>query len=217
MKGLLFISHQTAKYSTLESIEIALKGGCKHIQLRMKEATTEEIALTGKKALLLCREYQANLYIDDQVEICKTLQANGVHLGKNDMPPSEARHILGNTYCIGGTANTWEDILHLKKEGIDYIGLGPYNYTTTKKNLSSILGLKGYEELLTLCKKNKIEIPILAIGGITLEDIPSLLKIGVSGIALSATILNAEHPIEETKRIIEIIQNNNYETIKNWR
>lgn len=217
MKGLLFISHQTLKYSTLESIEIVLKGGCKHIQLRMKEATTKDILLTGQKALHLCKQYKAKLYIDDHIEVCKTLQADGVHLGKNDSPPSEARRILGDTYCIGGTANTWDDILYLKKEGVDYIGLGPYNFTTTKKGLSAILGIKGYQELLSLSHKNHLDIPILAIGGITSEDIPLLLKTGVSGIALSSTILNAEHPIEETKKIIEIIQNNNYETIKNWR
>ncbi len=206
MKGLLFISHQTARYSTLDSIQLALEGGCKQIQLRMKDTPREEIIKTAKTALELCKTYNAELFINDDVSVCKEIKATGVHLGKKDLPPSQAREILSKGSIIGGTANTWEDVLYLQEEGVDYIGLGPYQYTTTKKDLAPMLGLDGYKRILSLAHNNEIEIPILAIGGITAEDIPKLLELGISGIALSSSILKAENPIKETQKIIRIIQ-----------
>lgn len=213
MNGLLFISHQTEKYTYLQSIEIALKGGCRHIQLRMKDAGEEEVELLARKALKLCEEYKASLYIDDHVEVCKRVGAVGVHLGKSDMPPAEARRTLGNGFIIGGTANTFEDIHYLYKEGVDYIGLGPFRFTTTKKNLSPILGLEGYRSIVSRCREEGVHLPILAIGGITAGDIPDIMQTGVSGIALSSTILNAANPVQETKEIINQTDKYNNEEI----
>ncbi|MDH6533874.1 thiamine phosphate synthase [Parabacteroides sp. 52] len=205
MNGLLFISHQTEKQSYLESIETALKGGCKEIQLRMKDATAEEVEATGKDALKLCQSAGAKLYIDDHVEVCKILKADGVHLGKQDMPVDKARVLLGEGYIIGGTANTWEDIQRLVIMKADYIGLGPFRFTTTKKHLSPILGLEGYRRIVASCRQHAIHLPLFAIGGIRAEDIPALLQTGISGIALSSSILTAADPVEETKKIIHII------------
>ncbi|MDR2916687.1 MAG: thiamine phosphate synthase [Tannerella sp.] len=203
MNGLLFITHQTEKYDYLQSVEIALKGGCRQIQLRMKDAFVMEVEKVAQRAKALCDEYEAALYIDDHVGICRKVKAAGVHLGELDMPIPEARSILGDEYIIGGTANTLEDIERLCKQGADYIGLGPFRFTTTKKNLSPVLGLGGYRNLIKQCRENDINIPILAIGGITVNDIPALMQTGISGIALSSTILNAGNPIEETRKIVE--------------
>ncbi|NDV64442.1 thiamine phosphate synthase [Bacteroides sp. 224] len=205
MKGLLFISHQTEKYSYLQSVQIALEGGCKQIQLRMKEADLEEIQKTGTESLKLCNQYEAQLYIDDHVSVCEEIGAKGVHLGKLDMSPSAARTILGNRFIIGGTANTFEDIRKLDEEGVDYIGLGPFRFTSTKKNLSPIIGLEGYRRIINNCRERHIHLPILAIGGITINDIPEIMQTGVSGIALSSTILNAADPVAETQRIVNLI------------
>jgi len=201
MKGLLFIIHETERYSYLNSVKIALSGGVRHIQLRMKDAPISEVEKTALQAKKLCLEYGAKLYVDDHVEVCKNIGLTGVHLGKQDMLPSEARKILGANFVIGGTANTFEDICCLKNEGVDYIGLGPYRFTTTKKNLSPVLGLEGYTEILQQCRENGISLPVFAIGGITKEDIPTLMQTGIAGIALSSTILNAENPIAETKEL----------------
>jgi len=209
MNGLLFISHQTKQYTYLQSIKIALEGGCRQIQLRMKESTSHEVEIVAQQAKSLCKDYNAQLYIDDHVGICKKIKATGVHLGKTDMRPAAARAILGNEYIIGGTANTFEDILRLDAEGVNYIGLGPFRFTSTKKNLSPILGIEGYTKIINQCEENKIKLPVLAIGGITIKDIPSLLQTGVNGIALSSTILNATNPIEETKKIVEIMNSIN--------
>ncbi|MDR1632686.1 MAG: thiamine phosphate synthase [Dysgonamonadaceae bacterium] len=200
--GLLFITHQTERYTCLQSVEIALKGGCRMIQLRMKEAPLQEVEQTGIIANELCRQYGADLYIDDHVEICRRIGAAGVHLGKSDMPPREARKILGKNFIIGGTANTFDDIRRLNAEGVDYIGLGPFRFTTTKKNLSPVLGLSGYKQITEQCRNQGINLPVFAVGGITANDIPALLNAGVTGIAMSSTILQAENPVEEAKKIV---------------
>lgn len=209
---LQFITHYTDRYSYFDSACMALKGGCRWIQLRMKDASEAEITREALRILPLCREHGATFIIDDHVEIVRKTGADGVHLGKNDMPVDEARKILGKQFIIGGTANTIEDVRRLHQAGADYIGCGPFRFTTTKKNLSPILGLDGYRNIVATMKQEHIELPIVAIGGITCNDIPAIMQTGVSGIALSGTILRADSPAEETHRILEEIRK--YRTYK---
>lgn len=204
---LQYISHFTPQISYAEGIRMALEGGCRWIQLRMKDAPAEEIIACAEEVLPLCRRHGAKFLLDDHVELVRQLGADGVHLGKNDMPVDEARKILGPDIIIGGTANTIEDIIRLHKQGADYIGCGPFRFTTTKKNLSPILGLDGYKSIVLKMKELGIDLPIVAIGGITVEDIPAVMETGVSGIALSGAILGAPNPVEMTARIIETIDN----------
>lgn len=205
---LQFITHYTDTYSYFDSARMALEGGCRWIQLRMKDASSEEIEQEALRIQALCRKYNATFIIDDQVELVKKLHADGVHLGKNDMPIAEARSLLGPDFIIGGTANTFEDVRKHYEAGANYIGCGPFRFTTTKKNLSPILGLEGYCDIVTRMHEANINLPIVAIGGITSEDIPAILETGVTGIALSGTILRADNPVEETARILNIIKNN---------
>ena len=144
---LQFITHYTDRYSYFDSACMALKGGCRWIQLRMKDASEAEITRETLRILPLCREHGATFIIDDHVEIVRKTGADGVHLGKNDMPVDEARKILGKQFIIGGTANTIEDVRRLHQAGADYIGCGPFRFTTPKKNLSPILGLAGYRNI----------------------------------------------------------------------
>ncbi|MDR2040717.1 MAG: thiamine phosphate synthase [Tannerella sp.] len=202
---MLFITHRTERYDTLQSVEVALAGGCRRIQLRMKDAPPAEVEKTGLSAKALCGKYGAELYIDDHVEVCRNIRARGVHLGKTDMSPREARRILGKDFIIGGTAATFEDIRRLNTEDVDYIGLGPFRFTATKKNLSPVIGPDGYRRIMRQCREHGLRLPVFAIGGIVPEDIPGLLHAGVSGIALSSAILQAENPVEETKRIITVL------------
>lgn len=204
---LQYISHFTPQISYAEGIRMALEGGCRWIQLRMKDAPAEEIIACAEEVLPLCRRHGAKFLLDDHVELVRQLGADGVHLGKNDMPVDEARKILGPDIIIGGTANTIEDIIRLHKQGADYIGCGPFRFTTTKKNLSPILGLDGYKSIVLKMKELGIDLPIVAIGGITVEDIPAVMGTSVSGIALSGAILGAPDPVEMTARIIETIDN----------
>lgn len=204
---LQYISHFTPQIGYAEGIRMALEGGCRWIQLRMKDAPAEEIIACAEEVLPLCRRHGAKFLLDDHVELVRQLGADGVHLGKSDMPVDEARKILGPDIIIGGTANTIEDIIRLHKQGADYIGCGPFRFTTTKKNLSPILGLDGYKSIVLKMKELGIDLPIVAIGGITVEDIPAVMGTGVSGIALSGAILGAPDPVEMTARIIETIDN----------
>ena len=201
-----FITHFTEQYSYEDSVRIALEGGCRWVQLRMKNVATEHIYSIALRTQKMCQEYGATFIIDDHVEIAKQIKADGVHLGKLDMPISEARKILGNDFIIGGTANTFEDVKAHYEAGADYIGCGPYRYTTTKSNLSPILGLEGYRRIICRMKEAYIDIPLVAIGGITETDVPELMQTGISGIALSGSILSAKNPVEEMKTIIKLTE-----------
>lgn len=199
---LQFITHFTDRYSYLDSAMMALEGGCRWIQLRMKDADEAEIERTARQILPECRRRGAVFIIDDHVELVKRVGADGVHLGKNDMPVDEARRILGDEFIIGGTANTFEDIQRLAAQGADYIGCGPFRFTTTKKNLAPMLGIEGYENIVSLMKTHGINLPIVAIGGITYDDIPRIMSTGVTGIAISGSVLRADNPVEEMKRMV---------------
>ena len=205
---LQFITHTNERYDYYTSAQAALEGGCRWIQLRMKEAGDDEILAVAHPLRALCNRYGATLILDDKVELVSKCKADGVHLGKNDMPPREARRIIGEKAIIGGPANTIDDNAYLVASGVNYRGLGPFRCTETKKKLSPILGIEGYRHILQACRDKGYTLPIVAIGGITLDDIPRLMTTGIAGIALSGTILNAEKPAEETRKIIESINNN---------
>ena len=200
-----FISHYSERYSYLDSIQLALEGGCRWIQLRMKDATDDEVRPIAVEAQKLCRAYGAKFIIDDRVALVRELGADGVHLGKNDMPIREARQILGPDYIIGGTANTFEDAKAHYEASANYIGCGPFRFTTTKQKLAPVLGLDGYRQIIRKLRAANITIPVVAIGGITKDDIPAILQTGITGIALSGTVLRADDPIAEMKHIINII------------
>lgn len=199
-----FITHYTERYSYLDSARIALEGGCRWIQLRMKNCPLSEVEAVGRQVKALCKEHDAIFIIDDYVELAQKLEADGVHLGKNDMPVAEARQVLGEGFLIGGTANTFEDIVRHYQGGADYIGCGPFRFTTTKQNLSPVLGLQGYASLMQQMKETDIHLPVVAIGGITRQDIPDILRTGVHGIALSGAVLHANNPVKEMQDILNL-------------
>ena len=198
-----FITHSNTRYDYVEGARLALEGGCRWIQLRMKDAQEVDFLLAAKQIGAMCKEYGATFILDDHVEWVGITGADGVHLGKNDMPVDEARNQLGANRIIGGTANTFEDVERLWRQGANYIGCGPYRFTTTKKNLSPVLGLDGYRHIISKMKAHDINIPVVAIGGILQTDIKDVMATGVSGIAVSGAILNAENPVEEMKRFID--------------
>lgn len=198
-----FITHSNNRYGYVDGARLALEGGCRWVQLRMKEATEAEFMAAAAEIGRLCKEHGATFVLDDHVEWVEKTGSDGVHLGKNDMPIDEARKILGSDKIIGGTANTFEDVERLYRQGADYIGCGPFRFTTTKKNLSPVLGLEGYQHIVDQMKSHGINLPIVAIGGILESDIKSILATGVSGIAVSGGILNAENPVEEMQRFLK--------------
>ena len=207
MRAIQFITHETDTISYVEGARLALEGGCRWVQLRMKDASDDEVRKAAAEILPMCKSHDAVFLLDDRVHLVKEVGADGVHLGKNDMPVDEARRVLGEEYIIGGTANTFDDIERLWQQGADYIGCGPYRYTTTKKNLAPVLGIDGYRSIMQRMEEAGINLPVVAIGGITAEDIDGILATGVKGIAVSGTILRAEDPKEEMCKLINNQQN----------
>lgn len=202
MASLQFITHETEQFSYREGAFMALEAGCKWIQLRMKDVAVETIRQLAEELKKACENHHALLIIDDYVEVAREVKADGVHLGKNDMPIEEARKLLGEGFIIGGTANTFEDVKRHYEAGADYLGIGPFRFTTTKKNLSPVLGLEGYRNIKQQMIEADIILPAVAIGGITVEDIPAILATGIEGIAMSGAILQAHDPDAEIKRIL---------------
>ena len=206
ISNLHYITQDVPGCSHAELAELASRGGVDWVQLRVKGAPYKiwkEFALAVKA---VCQKHNATFIINDNVELAKEIEADGVHLGSADMKPDAAREILGNDFIIGGTANTFDDIALLLEQKVDYIGLGPFRFTTTKKNLSPVLELEGIYQIveqLHIEAKRKSrpdvgatslpEIPIIAIGGIQHEDVADLLESGVQGIAISSAINNADN------------------------
>ena len=207
-----FITHANDRYDYIDGVRMALEGGCRWIQLRMKDASEEEVLKTAESTRKLCRQYDAVFLLDDYVELVERSGADGVHLGKNDMPIDEARRLLGKDKIIGGTANTFEDVKRIYSAGADYIGCGPFRFTTTKKKLSPILGLDGYRRIIEQMTAYGINIPVIAIGGILLQDVSDIMQTGVSGVAVSGAILNDnndDNPVTTMKRFINKLKSNN--------
>ncbi|MBD5297915.1 MAG: thiamine phosphate synthase [Bacteroides sp.] len=203
MHMLQFITNNSEKYSIAEEVQMALEAGCKWIQLRMKDATDEEVKEVALQLIPMCQENDAFLIIDDRVELVNELRVSGVHLGKEDMDPLQARELLGPHAIIGVTANTAEDIIKWKGKDVDYVGVGPFRFTTTKKNLAPEIGLDGYKQIVEQVRAAGVELPLVAIGGITLDDVDAIMATGVQGIAMSGAIINAPDPMLYTGKVLE--------------
>lgn len=198
---LYFISQQTATKTHVTALEEAMQAGCRLVQLRVKNQPEDAVLEQAKAAKLLCDRYNARLIVNDLPHVAKAVGAWGIHVGLQDMPVAEVRAIVGDQMIIGGTANTFEHIQQRVKEGVNYIGLGPFRFTTTKEKLSPVLGLEGYQRIMDQMKAAGIQIPIMAIGGIMFEDVPGLKKAGVYGVAVSGALMNAVDKEAEVMKI----------------
>lgn len=183
-----YISQGDTIKEQLYNIHDALDSGCDWIQLRFKNQKAKKSFALAEAVHFLCEEYLANFIINDDVHLAEQMAADGVHLGLSDMSILEARAILGKTKIIGATANTLEDVTNHINNGCDYIGLGPFQFTKTKDNLSPLLGLEGYRSILNQLNSTQKETPIYAIGGITLGNVDQLMATGIHGIAVSGII-----------------------------
>ncbi|GAB4278269.1 MAG: thiamine phosphate synthase [Marinilabiliales bacterium] len=193
-----FITQDLEHLSHSQQVENVCSCGVKWVQMRIKEKPYEIWLNQAKEAMNICKKYNAIFIMNDNVAIARDVKADGVHLGKNDMNPKDARKILGENVIIGATANTFEDVKKNADCGADYIGLGPFRFTKTKLNLSPLLGLEGYKTILEQCYKHNIKLPIIAIGGIRPGDVKDIINVGVYGIAVSSAIVNADNITEMT-------------------
>ncbi len=199
---LQYISQGKTVQKQTENIQSALDARCRWIQLRFKNAKNNELSDLAVQVKKMCLAYGATFIMNDHVDIAKNTDADGVHLGLLDTSIAEARSILGENKIIGGTANTIEDVRMRISEKCDYIGLGPFRFTSTKEKLRPVLGLHGIVQIMKEVLSGEKQIPIYAVGGIIQDDVAAIRRTGVFGVAVSGVITT--HPNKK-----DLIQNFN--------
>ncbi|MGL1887677.1 MAG: thiamine phosphate synthase [Reichenbachiella sp.] len=197
-----YITQETEGKSHIENIEEACKAGIDWIELKINDLPEDEILATAYEAKAVCKEYGAKLIINEHVNIAQQVKANGVLLNDSDFSPSEVREILGDQYIVGASANTWDDVVRLCQEPIDYIELKPFKQTSSKKGVYPELGIKGYSNILNNMIIHDMDMPIIACGGIEVEDIVDIQMAGCYGIAVASLI---NHSIDKKDTIESII------------
>jgi len=194
--------------ASASAAELACRGGVRWVQLRAKNLPAAAWRQLALDVQAVCRHHGAALIINDNPALALEIGAAGVHLGQQDMPPAEARALLGPNFIIGGTANTFADVEKLVAAGVDYIGLGPFRFTTTKEKLSPMLGLAGYAELLAQCRAAGFATPVVGIGGVALADVTALLATGLHGVAVAGALSGAANPTVAARLFIHELAGN---------
>ena len=191
-----FITHDIAQSSHIEQAQIACEAGAKWIQYRCLSKADEELLSDINEIAEICDDWGATLIVTNHIHLKGKADIQGFHIEDMDADFIALRKQIGEEFTLGGSANTVEDLIRLSKEGADYAGFGPFNITTTKPNDYPLLGIKGYANAIEKLKTENIDLPILAVGGVTLSDIPQLLKTGIYGVAASSAINQAENIYE---------------------
>lgn len=204
-KMLQFITDGKTTEEIINQVKAVLKGGCRWIQIRMKEFGDQDIRAAVSAIAPMCAAEGAVCIMNDRVDIAKEYGLDGVHLGFDDMSIEEARNILGENALIGVTANTIEQIIVLSQQPMSYFGIGPMRFTTTKKNLSPEIGLMGYHNIVAGMHETGVTKPAVAVGGITEADVYDLLDAGLWGVAVSGAIAHAADVEAATRRFMQII------------
>ena len=163
-------------------VEEALKGGVTFLQLREKDLNTENLLQEAEEMKKLCAAYRVPFVINDNVEIARTVGADGVHVGQDDMPAWKVREILGEDKIIGVSAQTVEQAILAEKHGADYLGVGAVFPTTSKDDAAEV----SYDTLKAICEA--VSIPVVAIGGITQGNVVKLAGSGIDGVAVISAI-----------------------------
>ena len=199
--GLYFITDgNLTKKSVIEDVKSAIKGGVKIIQYREKDASTKKMMEGAREIKQLCEKNNVVFLVNDRIDIALAADADGVHLGNDDLPYSTARKLLGKNKIIGLSAGSAEQALRNENLGADYTGIGPIYFTTTKK-IGKPIGLASINQL-----KNKIKIPFVSIGGISDANIDSVLKAGAKNIAIISAILTKDDVEQAVKKFINKIK-----------
>lgn len=183
------------KQTLYEQVECALKGGATCIQLREKSLGKTEFLKEAIQLSALCKKYHVPFIVNDNVEVALQSHADGVHVGQEDMKATKVRELIGDSMILGVSCHTLEEALHAQQEGADYLGVGAVFTTSTKQNTISV----SYDTLQKISQA--ITIPIVAIGGISKENLPKLSGSGVDGVALVSAIFSATDITEETREL----------------
>lgn len=187
--------------SNREVVKDALAGGADLIQYREKEASTREMIKEGRELLKLTRRAGVSLIINDRVDVALAIAADGVHLGQDDLPLEDARRLIGSDKIIGISTHNLQEAVAAERGGADYLGFGAIFPTETKRD-SQLKGLVGLREIKTV-----IKIPVLAIGGISLDNVNQVREAGADGVAVVSAIVAAPDPAAATARFKNVFKN----------
>ena len=190
----------SSHFSLLSSVEEALKGGVKAVQLREKDLGTRELLDMAYKMREITNKYKTKLFINDRVDIALSVEADGVHLGQNSIPPHAVRKIAKGKFMIGVSAHSIEEAKQAEEGGADFITLGPVYKTPSKLKYGQPLGVDIIRKA-----KDEISIPVFAIGGIKKDRIKEVLDAGADGIALISGILGAKDIKEKTGEFLRLL------------
>ncbi len=182
-------------------VEAALRGGATVIQLREKEATTREFIALGQRLRELCRAYHVPLIINDRVDVALAIEAEGVHVGQDDMPVALARRLLGPDKIVGATASTPEEARQAEADGADYLGCNAVFYTPTKTDTGTPLGVEGFRRLV-----QAVSIPVVAIGGIKASNAAELIRAGAAGVAVVSAVMAADDPEAAARELCQVVR-----------
>lgn len=199
MVPLQFIIQQSADFTNEQLAMLALQGGCRWLHLCATGLSDEELRPVAQRILAECRMVDATFVIEDRVDVVKDIKADGVFLGPNSMPANEARNILGHEFIIGGAVATYDDIVRLHRGSADYVCCGPYYGNKAMEDVPQDFCIEYYRAIADQMRAEVVRMPLVAVGGVALADIPDLLDAGVSGIAVGASELNREN-VQETIR-----------------
>ena len=188
--------YQDSLESFLKKVETACRSGVTIVQLREKNLTTNQYYQLAKQVKEITDAYQVPLIIDDRLDVCLAVDAAGLHIGDDELPVSVARQVLGPEKILGVTAKTVKRALEAEEGGADYLGTGAIFPTTTKENAPITL----ISTLKTICQR--VAIPVVAIGGLTSENIDQLVDTGIAGVAVVRDLMQAEDVEEKTQAFL---------------
>ncbi|OYT68876.1 MAG: thiamine phosphate synthase [Armatimonadetes bacterium JP3_11] len=196
----LYVITEPALRDPIEGARLALEGGARIIQLRDKRSTTRQLVQRGQELRALTRPYEALLIINDRLDVALAVEADGVHLGQDDLPVALARQLAGEKFIIGASAETVEEARHAEAEGANYLGVGPMFATATKPDAGAPVGPERLRAI-----KQAVTIPVFGIGGITLQNAAQVLEAGADGICVISAIMGAADPAEATRQFLAML------------
>ena len=197
-----------SRFSHVELTRLAIRGGADTIQFRQKIGATREMIELAQQIRQLCTDSGVTFLVNDRVDVAIAAGADGVHLGQDDFPIPLARKLLGENRIIGGSAVTLEEAQKCLTEGADYIGFGPVYPTASKEDAGPVTGIGLLKQVVEI-----IPLPIIAIGGVSVENTPEVMQAGIHGIAVISAVCCQENPEQATRALLQALSSREVEGV----
>ncbi|MEO5912388.1 MAG: thiamine phosphate synthase [Pelobium sp.] len=194
-----YLTQDLPQRSHTEQVQMACEAGAGWIQYRCLSKSDEEMLNELHTIASICDDWGTTLMVTNHFHLLPLADIQGVHMEDMDIDLREIREIIGGNKTLGASANTYEQVVNHIQHTADYVGCGPFGESLTKPNSFAHFGIKGYQDMVENLKKNKLEIPLIAVGGIALENVGTLLETGIYGIAVSGAINISNNPVEAYK------------------